>query len=743
MASIKQLCALDVGRGLFPCFAVENGVCNCAKPGDCLSPGKHPVGSWTKNATKDTKRVGGWLTTKAIRNLGFATGNGLLVVDVDVHADRHTGQPAKGFETLTALVARHGKLRPFRITSTGTGGLHLWFRLPAGVVMRDSIGAQTGHPGIDTRGDGGYVVVAGSYTVGLYTDATADHRFPDLIEIDAPDAGFAPQWVIEAFGDARVYGANSRQSMFNNSASDAGIDATSTGSGESDLSAGLHHDWRYTQENAALLRHILTLAEMPDSFEPEYNDPDDRNRITKLGWNGGLTALERHGKRHGWPNAVILEMAKAYSARAPQYAADIAAGHVERQLHAINPTGKFKDGPLDVAALISSARRATGMSFFEMRDDAGSDARTETNSTRNASDRSGSKAQPKTEPSGNTNKTKDASEDTVLLARGDTVAVEAVSWLWHGHLARGAVTVLAGYAGTGKTTAALALAATMTKVVGEWPDGTKHAGAKSVLIWSGEDSAEHTLVPRLRAAGANLAKIHIIQGVIEKNKPHPFDPARDMDRLRTSIRKISDVAMLIMDPIVSAVKGDAHRANEVRRDMQPVIDLAAQHELAVIGVSHFAKGSEGAMPLHRLLGSQAFGALARMVLVVGRNEKTGERVIARAKSNLGPDGDGVMFSLRQTDIENGISAQQVRWGRVVTGSARTILAQVEGDSAVDAGAAFLYSELANGPVKVTDLKKAAKEAGIAWRTVERAKAETGTIAEKCGKKFWVWRLSTS
>src|SRR5512143_3769974 len=59
----------------------------------------------------------------------------------------------------------------------------------------------------------------------------------------------------------------------------------------------------------------------------------------------------------------------------------------------------------------------------------------------------------------------------LCLTRGDEITPEPVQWFWRNWLARGKLHVLAGTAGTGKTTLALAMAATVT-IGGRWPDGT-------------------------------------------------------------------------------------------------------------------------------------------------------------------------------------------------------------------------------------------------------------------------------
>ncbi len=111
----------------------------------------------------------------------------------------------------------------------------------------------------------------------------------------------------------------------------------------------------------------------------------------------------------------------------------------------------------------------------------------------------------------------------VNLVRADGVRPEPIKWLWRGWIARGKLHVLAGAPGTGKTSAAVALAATVT-IGGRWPDGTI-ADPGDVFIWSGEDDIKDTLVPRLIAARADLKRVHFVSGITEDGKTRSFDPA--------------------------------------------------------------------------------------------------------------------------------------------------------------------------------------------------------------------------
>lgn len=338
----------------------------------------------------------------------------------------------------------------------------------------------------------------------------------------------------------------------------------------------------------------------------------------------------------------------------------------------------------------------------------------------------------------------------VELVRGDNVQIEAVDWLWPDWLAAGKLHILAGRPGTGKTTIALALAAAVT-CAGKWPDGAQ-AGRGSVVIWSGEDDPADTLAPRLRAAGADMARVHIVRGVRRGPDLRAFDPATDTAALADALGSIADVRLLVVDPIVSAVTGDSHKNAEVRRGLQPLVDLAGSHRCALLGITHFTKGTTGSDPLDRVTGSLAFGALARMVLVAAKTETKGDeparRFLARAKSNIGPDGGGFVYDLQQGELTGfpGVVTSYVQWGAVLEGSARELLADAEQQDDERAerrdAAEWIREALADGPVSVRDVKQQGDAAGFAWRTLQRAMQRAGVESRRGGfGQPAAWRLA--
>jgi hypothetical protein len=111
-----------------------------------------------QDASTDPTTIHGWWKRWPAANIGVATGarSGLVVLDVDAGKG--------GFDSLRNLMAAvPGPALLTLVAGTGGGGIHLFYRHPNHPVtnsakrLRDTYG-----PGLDVRGDGGYVVVAPS-----------------------------------------------------------------------------------------------------------------------------------------------------------------------------------------------------------------------------------------------------------------------------------------------------------------------------------------------------------------------------------------------------------------------------------------------------------------------------------------------------------------------------------------------------------------------------------------------------
>jgi RecA-family ATPase len=163
------------GFALFPVHGVINGRCTCGDEA-CANVGKHPAvgGGGFHHATKDIDKLKELWAGRQGLNVGIATGaiSGCFVVDID---------GAQGEADLKAL----GDL-PATLTASTGKGRHLFFKHTGGLIKtrRGVIGEK-----VDVRGDGGYVVGAGSH-----------HASGNVYEFVNPleEIAYAPQWLIDA-----------------------------------------------------------------------------------------------------------------------------------------------------------------------------------------------------------------------------------------------------------------------------------------------------------------------------------------------------------------------------------------------------------------------------------------------------------------------------------------------------------------------------------------------------------------
>jgi hypothetical protein len=178
---------------VFPVHGIQDGHCTCGNP-DCKRPGKHPIGKLApqglKDATRDPEIVTTWWRMAPYANVGVPTGalSGLVVLDVDTAKD--------GAESLFDLTQRFGPM-PFTVMAvTGGGGYHHLFAHPGPhLKIRNSV--ETLGPGLDVRGDGGYIVVApSSHASGRRYEWELSCHPKDVVLAPLPD------WLLERIVDA-------------------------------------------------------------------------------------------------------------------------------------------------------------------------------------------------------------------------------------------------------------------------------------------------------------------------------------------------------------------------------------------------------------------------------------------------------------------------------------------------------------------------------------------------------------
>ena len=336
----------------------------------------------------------------------------------------------------------------------------------------------------------------------------------------------------------------------------------------------------------------------------------------------------------------------------------------------------------------------------------------------------------------------------VISIAASDITPEPFSWLWNGWLARGKLHLIAGVPSAGKTTIALACAA-IVSAAERWPDGTR-AKAGNILIWSSEDDAADTLKPRLMRMSAKLENIRFVTQTTIDGKPRPFCPATDMPALEAHAKAIGQIDLLIIDPVVAAISGktDSHKNAETRIGLQPVVDFAVAIKCAVLGVTHFTKGTAGQDPVERVTGSLAFGALPRVVWAAAKGKEGDEnpRILVRAKSNIGQDGGGFGFDIDAAPLMErpDIIATRIVWLGAIEGTAKELLDETEPkdekQNKQDMAENFLKLRIKPGDkMPAKEIEEEAIGCGIAVRTLKRARIAGGVKTVQAQGKWWWMR----
>lgn len=166
---------------VFPCHWIRDGKCSCGK--ECESPGKHPLTPrGLLDATADKQQQRKWWKANPQANLGLPTGEVNEIVCIDI--DPKSG----GSDSLLSLEEKYGLPPETWEVETGGGGLHLYYRYPAGVKITSRNGWM---PGIDIKANGGYVIAPPSNHISGNKYAWAEGRAPGEIEL-----ADLPHWLL-------------------------------------------------------------------------------------------------------------------------------------------------------------------------------------------------------------------------------------------------------------------------------------------------------------------------------------------------------------------------------------------------------------------------------------------------------------------------------------------------------------------------------------------------------------------
>lgn len=196
---------------------------------------------------------------------------------------------------------------------------------------------------------------------------------------------------------------------------------------------------------------------------------------------------------------------------------------------------------------------------------------------------------------------------TFKLTTLSTVEPRPITWLLPGRIPYGALTILSGDPGTGKSQVSIKIASDLSK------------GGSDVILVGAEDALDNTVRPRVVAAGGTLERVHAFS---------PWETAEDITSLPEDVPLIEravkslGASLVVVDPLTAHLseKLDAHSDHSVRRATGPLALMARTTGCAVLLVSHLRKQREGT-PLYRVGGSIGITGNARSVLLFGKPKR--------------------------------------------------------------------------------------------------------------------------
>jgi putative DNA primase/helicase len=132
------------------------------------------------------------------------------------------------------------------------------------------------------------------------------------------------------------------------------------------------------------------------------------------------------------------------------------------------------------------------------------------------------------------------------LKRCADMTEQPITWLWQDRIPAGKLTLICGDPGKGKSILTTDIGSRVS-VGAAFPDGAPGNDPGSVIIFSAEDDAEDTILPRLIRAGADRSKCFVMESVTHTDPTNgdavhqPFGLGEHVPLLEAAVKSIGDV----------------------------------------------------------------------------------------------------------------------------------------------------------------------------------------------------------
>ena len=276
--------------------------------------------------------------------------------------------------------------------------------------------------------------------------------------------------------------------------------------------------------------------------------------------------------------------------------------------------------------------------------------------------------------------------------------------------------LVVGRKGVGKGTMLADLASRLTR--GE-------LGAKRNVVWVGsEDSAAIDIRPRLEAADGDPERVIVLTDWLQL--------PRDIGLMRATLLDVSDVGLVIVDPVANHITGkDSNSDTDIRDAIAPLNDLADELETILVGVRHLTEKECKGGALAAILGSSAWVQIPRVVIGIARDNEDARvsHVQCLSGNRLPPETPGRRFEITGAMLD-GLENEVTRavWMGESTKSVETLIGEERKQpSKSDAARALILDVLENAPnqrLESDELDaRVADETGLAAQTIRNLRGE--------------------
>ena len=342
---------------------------------------------------------------------------------------------------------------------------------------------------------------------------------------------------------------------------------------------------------------------------------------------------------------------------------------------------------------------------------------------------------------------------------GDLVAMSTLKakrreWLWSQRIPFGAITLLTGKKGAGKSSLASEIAACVTSGR-RLPGSNVRLSPMNVCHVVREEDVEQEPFARAEEQGADRKRLLVLPPA----KPLPWSHVRDRasrmrarnDWLEDMIRR-HHVRVLTADPITSLIVHET--GNALRDELTELTILFAKYNVACIGIIHLTK-SWGGTIIGTIRGGGQWSEVTRSILAVARLKPSDPRspiVFGTVDINIAV-GDVPYLAFRLEPHSAHRERVRLVWEDDNKLPPRISLDDLvkqackEGKTLSTKSAqvdAALLEILANGvTLPEAEVKREVKQrVGAGDRTIEKRKRSLGIVSERHGGR-WYWGLPTT